>query len=150
MRTSIGRLIVAVVAMAVLGAAAVMVEVNSETDFVAKTDDFKVLAKDLSMQVAATNPVCVSSEDFPQEVLDREKEIYREQALESGKPENVIDKIVEGKLKKFFKESTLLDQPFVKDPDKSVQDVINETIAKCGENISVQRFVRIKVGEETG
>ncbi len=130
------------------GKLAVMVEVNSETDFVAKTDDFKALARDLSMQVAATNPVCVSSDDFPQEVLDREKGIYREQALESGKPEQVVDKIVEGRLKKFFKESTLLDQPFVKDPDKSVQDVINETIAKCGENISVRRFVRIKVGEE--
>ena len=129
------------------GKIGVMVEVNCETDFVAKTDDFKDFAKNLAMHIAATNPVGIKPEDVPEEIIRKEKEIYRAQALETGKPENIIDKIAEGKLQKFYKENCLLQQPYVRDPDITVEDVINDVIAKIGENISVRRFVRYQIGE---
>jgi len=130
------------------GKIGVMVEVDCETDFVAKTDDFVEFAKNLAMHIAATNPVGIAPEDVPEDVLVREKEIYRAQALEMGKPEKMIDKIVEGKLNKFFKDSCLLNQAYVKDPDKTINDYLNEVIAKTGEKITVKRFARFQVGAE--
>lgn len=129
------------------GKLGVLVEVNCETDFVAKTDDFKELAKNIAMHIAASNPVSVSPEDVPEEIINKEKEIYRDQALQMGKPEKMIDKIVEGKLTKFFKESCLLNQAYVRNPDITVTDLLNESIAKIGENITIKRFVRFQVGE---
>ncbi len=126
----------------------VLVEVNCETDFVARTDEFKEFAHNIAMQIAATNPICVRREDVPQEVLEKEKRIYEEQARESGKPENVIERIVQGKLEKFFQEVVLLEQPYIKNPDITVQDLLNELIAKTGEKIVIRRFVRFQVGEE--
>jgi elongation factor Ts len=125
----------------------VIVEVNCETDFVAKTDDFSTLCRDVAMQIAASNPLFVRREDVDQATIDSEMDIYREQARAQGKPENIIDKIAAGKLDKFYSEICLLEQPFVKDPDKSVQDLLTENIAKLGENISVRRFSRFKIGE---
>ncbi len=125
-----------------------MVEVNCETDFVARTEEFQKFAYDLAMHIAATNPVCVAREDMPDEIINREKEIYIAQARESGKPENVIEKIVQGKLEKFFKESVLLEQPFVKNPDLTIQDLLNELMTKTGERIQIRRFTRYQVGEE--
>jgi elongation factor Ts len=130
------------------GKIGVMVEVNCETDFVAKTDDFVDFAKNLAMHIAATNPVGIGQEDVPAPVIEREKEIYRAQALEMGKPEKMIDKIVEGKLNKFFKESCLVSQPYVRDPDKTVADYLNEIIAKTGEKITIKRFARFQIGVE--
>ncbi len=125
----------------------VLVEVNCETDFVAKTDGFQGFVKDVAMQIAATNPLSVSRTGMESRVVDKEKEIFTEQAKESGKPDNIIEKIVEGRLEKFYQESCLLEQPFIKDGDKSVQDILTETIATLGENISVARFSRYEVGE---
>ena len=124
-----------------------IVEVNCETDFVAKNEDFIEFTKNIAMHVAATNPVGIKAEDVPQEVIDKEKEIYRAQALETGKPENILDKIAEGKLKKFFKENCLLNQPYVRDPNVTISDLINGMIAKIGENITIKRFARFQVGE---
>jgi len=129
------------------GKIGVLVEVNCETDFVAKTDDFLELAKNIAMHIAATSPVGVSPEDVPAAIVDKEKEIYRAQALEMGKPEKMVDKIVEGKLAKFFKDNCLLNQAYVRNPDISIADLLNETIAKIGENITIKRFVRFQVGE---
>lgn len=129
------------------GKIGVLVEVNCETDFSAKTDDFTRFTKDLAMQIAATNPMSISSDDLPQEVVEREKEIYRAQALDSGKPEKVVDKIVEGKLKKFFTDVCLIDQPYVKDPNLTIQDLLNELKAKTGENIMIKRFARFQLGQ---
>ncbi len=128
------------------GKLGVMVEVGCETDFVAKTDDFLAFAKDVAMHVAASNPVSVSREEVPAELIDREKEIYKAQALESGKPENIVDKIVSGKIDKYISEVCLLEQKFVKNPDLSIQDLLNELIAKMGENISIKRFSRFQIG----
>ena len=129
------------------GKIGVLVEVNCETDFVAKTDDFTEFVKNIAMHIAATNPLGIVKEDVPAEAIEKEKEIYRAQALEMGKPEKIVDKIAEGKLQKFFKESCLMNQDYVRDPDKTVQDYLNEVIAKTGEKISVRRFVRFQVGE---
>ena len=129
------------------GKIGVLVEVNCETDFVAKTDDFKNLVNEIAMQIAASNPLYVKREDIPEEVLNKEKEVYRAQALESGKPEKIVDRIVEGKMEKYFKEVCLLEQPYIRDDEKTVKDLINETIAKVGENIVVRRFVRYVLGE---
>jgi len=126
----------------------VLLELNCETDFVARNQEFKNLAHDVAMHVAASDPVAVSRKDVPEEVLQREREIYTEQARASGKPEHVIEKVVVGRLDKYYKENCLLEQPFVKDPDKTVKDVVTEAIARLGENIFVQRFQRFKVGEE--
>ena len=129
------------------GKLGVMVEVNCETDFVAKNEDFKEFAKNIAMHIAASNPLGIKPEDIPEEIVESEKDIYRAQALDMGKPENILDKIVEGKLKKFYEDNCLLNQPFVRDPDISVADLMNELIAKIGENITIKRFVRYQIGE---
>ncbi len=129
------------------GKLGVLVEVNCETDFVAKNEDFKEFAKNIAMHIAATNPLGVRAEDVPEDTIQREREIYQAQALETGKPENVVTKIVDGKMNKFFKENCLLNQPYVRDPDLTVEDVLNELIAKIGENITIRRFVRFQAGE---
>ncbi len=129
------------------GKLGVLVEVNCETDFVAKNEDFQDFTKNIAMHIAATNPLGIAPEDISQEIIEKEKEIYRAQALEMGKPENVVDKIVEGKLNKFYEENCLLNQPYVRDTDMSIADLLNEMIAKIGENISIKRFVRYQIGE---
>ncbi len=129
------------------GKIGVLVEINCETDFVAKNDDFKEFAKNMAMHIAATNPVGISPEEVPQTIIEREKDIYRAQAQEIGKPEKMIDKIAEGKLNKFYKDSCLLLQPYVRDPSVSIQDVLNDLIVKIGENITIKRFSRIQIGE---
>ena len=128
------------------GKLAVMVEVGCETDFVAKTDDFLAFAKDVAMHIAATAPLSITREDVPQDLVDREREIYVNQAKESGKPENIIDKIVTGKIDKYIAENCLMEQKFIKNPDLTVQDLLNELMAKMGENISVKRFARYQLG----
>jgi elongation factor Ts len=129
------------------GKLGVLVEVNCETDFVAKNEDFQEFAKNIAMHIAASNPLGIKPEDVPEEILENEKSIYRAQALDMGKPENILDKIVEGKLKKFYQENCLLNQPFVRDPDISIADLMNDLIAKIGENITIKRFVRYQIGE---
>ncbi|MBL7204248.1 MAG: elongation factor Ts [Desulfobacteraceae bacterium] len=129
------------------GKIGVLVEVNCETDFTGMTEDFTSFVKDIAIQVAATNPVAIDRERVPEDVLEKEKEIYASQAKASGKPEKIIEKIVEGKLKKFFSEECLLEQPFVKNSDITIQNLLNELIAKTGENIVVRRFVRFQLGE---
>ncbi|MBW1789436.1 MAG: elongation factor Ts [Deltaproteobacteria bacterium] len=129
------------------GKIGVLVEVNCETDFTGKTDDFTGFVKDLAMQIAATNPITIDREGIPEAMLDKEREIYATQAKESGKPDKVIDKIVEGKLKKFYSEACLLEQPFVKNGDITVQDLLNDLMAKTGENILVRRFARYQLGD---
>jgi len=126
---------------------AVIVELNCETDFVAKTDDFQGLAKEIALHIASQAPISVSPEDIPEDVVARERQVYEQQVKEEGKPDNIAGKIVDGKLNKFFKESTLLAQPFVKNPDQTVGDLITEISAKTGEKIEVARFMRFKVGE---
>jgi elongation factor Ts len=128
------------------GKIGVLVEINCETDFVAKNDDFKEFTKNMAMHIAATNPIGISPEDVPQTIIEREKDIYRAQAREMGKPEKMIDKIAEGKLNKFYKDSCLLLQPYVRDPSVSIQDVLNDLIAKIGENITINRFSRLQIG----
>lgn len=127
----------------------VMIEVNCETDFVARNEDFKGFVKDLAMQIAGANPppVYVKTEDVPPEIIEKEKEIYSAQARESGKPEAVIQKIAAGKIEKFYSERCLLEQPFIKNPDFKIKDLLVQRISKVGENISVRRFIRFKVGE---
>lgn len=129
------------------GKIGVLIEVNCETDFVARTDQFQEFVKELAMQVAAANPLCVNREDLPAEVLEREREVYKAQALETGKPENVLDKIVEGKIGKYYRDVVLMEQAFIKDPDKDVQTLVKEKIAELGENVSIRRFTRYQVGE---
>jgi elongation factor Ts len=130
------------------GKIGVLVEVNSETDFVAKTDEFKAFVKNLAMHIAATRPLGIGREDVSEEVVKREEEIYRAQALEMGKPEKILDKIVQGKMEKFYKEACLLEQQYVRDTDLTVQDLVNEMVAKTGENITVRRFARYQLGGE--
>ena len=129
------------------GKMGVLVEVNCETDFVARTEDFQGFVKNIAMHVAAANPQYLRREDVPAEVIEREKRIYRDQARDSGKPEKVIDKIVEGKLERFFSEVCLLEQTFIRDSDLTVREVLEATIAKVGENISIRRFARFQLGE---
>jgi len=129
------------------GKMGVMVEVNCETDFVAKTDDFKIFARNIAMHIAATNPAGIVPDDVPADVLAREREIYRAQALETGKPESVVEKIIEGKLAKFLKDVCLMNQAYVKNPEVTVADYLNEVIAKTGENIVIKRFARFQLGE---
>ena len=126
---------------------AVIVELNCETDFVAKTDDFQGLAKEIALHIASQAPIAVSPEDIPEDVVARERQVYEHQVKEEGKPDSIAGKIVDGKLNKFFKKSTLLAQPFVKNPDQTVGDLITEISAKTGEKIEVARFMRFKVGE---
>ena len=125
----------------------VLIEVNCETDFVARTDQFELLCKDLAMHIAASSPMVIRAEELDQKLLDEEREVYRKKALNDGKPEAVIDKVVEGQIKKFCKETCLLEQEFVKDGTKCVQDIINEAIATIGENIQIARFTRYLLGE---
>jgi elongation factor Ts len=129
------------------GKIGVLVEINCETDFVARTAEFQMLVKDIAMQVAAANPHCVRREEVSSEHLEKEKSIYRQQALETGKPEKVVDKIVDGKIERFYSEVCLLEQAFIKDPDKKVGDVVNEAVARLGENIQIRRFARYHLGE---
>ena len=129
------------------GKIGVLVEVNCETDFSAKTEDFTDFTKNVAMHIAATNPIALSPENLPSEIVEREKEIYRAQAIQSGKGEEVVDKIVEGRLSRFFSEVCLLNQAYVKDPSITIQDLLNELKAKTGENIIVKRFVRFQLGE---
>ena len=129
------------------GKIGVLVEINCETDFVARTSEFQTLLKDIAMQIAAANPRCVRREEVTAADLEKEKTIYRQQALESGKPEKVVDRIVDGKIDKFYSEVCLLEQPFIKDQDKKVSDVITDAVARLGENIQVRRFARYNLGE---
>ena len=129
------------------GRIGVLVEVNSETDFVAKTDEFKDFVKDIAMQVAASNPEYLCEEDVPQEAIDKEKEVLIQQAINEGKPQNIAEKMVEGRMHKFYERVCLLDQPFIKDPSITVNDLLKDKIAKIGENIKIRRFVRYEVGE---
>jgi elongation factor Ts len=129
------------------GKIGVLVEVNSETDFSAKTEDFSEFVKNVAMHIAASNPLAIDREGLPPDVVEREKDIFSTQAKESGKPEKVIEKMVEGKMKKFYSEACLLEQPYVRNPDMTVQDLLNELIAKTGENIVIRRFTRYQLGE---
>ena len=124
----------------------VLVEINCETDFVAKTDDFKNFARDIAMQVAATGPRVVSREDFPQEDIDKELEIYKTQANNEGKPENIIERFVQGKLEKFYQENALMEQSYIKDPNKNIKELLTEVVTKTGENIIIAKFVRYQLG----
>ncbi len=126
----------------------VLVEINCETDFVARTEDFKNFAHEIAMQIAAAAPKYVSVEDIPEEVIEKEKEIYLAQLKDSKKPPHVIDKIIEGKLKKFYQEVVLLEQPYIRDESKTIRDLLKETIGKLKENIRIKRFARFRVGEE--
>ena len=130
------------------GKLGVIVEVNCETDFVARTPEFQGLVRDLAMQVAASNPLFVSRDEVPTDMLERESEIFRNQALAEGKPEHIADKIVEGRLKKYYSEVCLLEQPFIKDSDMTIEEFLKSKIATIKENIAVRRFVRFEVGEE--
>lgn len=129
------------------GKIGVLVEVNCETDFVARNELFQAFVKDVAMQIAATSPAYLRREEVPADLLEKERAIYREQLREQGKPEKVWDKIVEGKLDKFFKDNCLLDQPFVKDPDKSISQLLTDMVAKIGENIQIRRFTRYQLGD---
>ena len=126
---------------------AVMLELNCETDFVADTNEFGALAHDLALHIAFASPEYPTREDVPDEVVEREKDSYRADALEEGKPERILDRIVEGRLEKFYQRTCLVEQPFVKDEDRSIQDLINDAVVKFGENVVVRRFARYKVGE---
>ena len=128
---------------------AVIVEVNCETDFVANTDDFRSLAKDIALHIASMAPLAISADDIPSEVVERERAVNEERVRKEGKPEKIAPRIVEGRLRKFFEDNTLLAQPFVKDPDRTIGDLIRDTSAKIGEKITVARFARIKVGERS-
>jgi len=127
---------------------AVLVEINCETDFVARTDEFQAFAKDIAMHVAAQNPQVVSRDDLQEDALAKERDIYREQAQASGKPEKVLDRIVDGRMEKYYSEACLLEQPFVKDGDVTIEDLVKQMVASLGENIRIKRFVRMKLGEE--
>ena len=125
----------------------VLAEINCETDFVARTEGFQDFARDIAMHIAATSPLAVNREDISDDVVSKEKEIFKEQALQSGKPENIIEKMVEGRLNKFYQENVLLEQNYVKNPDQSIQDLLSDTISTLGENIEIKRFSRFQLGE---
>ncbi|MGA7876236.1 MAG: translation elongation factor Ts [Desulfoferrobacter sp.] len=130
------------------GRLGVLLEVNCETDFAAKSEDFQEFVKNVAMHIAAANPFGIQREDVPQEVMEREKAIYLEQARESGKPENILEKMVEGKMRKFYEESVLMEQAYVRDPNITIQDYLNELVAKIGEKIVIRRFCRYQLGSE--
>jgi elongation factor Ts len=129
------------------GKVGAVAEVNCESDFVARTPDFQAFAKDIVMQITASNPIYVKREDVPDEVMEKEKVIYRKQALEQGKPEKIVDRIAEGKLEKFYQEFCLMEQPFIKNPDITIKGLLEEVVSKLGENIVIRRFVRLQLGE---
>ncbi|MBT4141242.1 MAG: translation elongation factor Ts [Candidatus Latescibacteria bacterium] len=131
------------------GKLGVMLEVNSETDFVARTDEFQGFCKDVAMHIAAAGPLVVSREELDEGVLDKEKDIYRAQAVGEGKPEQVVEKIIQGRIEKYYSEVALLEQAFVKDPDKTIKDLLAELVAKCGENLTIRRFERFVLGESS-
>jgi len=124
----------------------VLVEINCETDFVANTDDFKMFARNVAMHIAASNPISITREEVDKALLDKEIEIYKEQAKTEGKPDNIVEKIAQGRLEKYFTENVLLDQAYVKEPDKSIQDLLTETTAKVGEKVTIKNFSRFKIG----
>jgi len=128
------------------GKVGVLLELNTETDFVARTDDFKSLAKEIALHIAAANPLYINISDVPSEVIEKEKEIYKEQAKDSGKGDAVVEKMIEGKLSKFYEETCLMEQGFVKDPEKKIKDLLSDSVAKLGENIVVRRFSRFHLG----
>ncbi|MGI5878276.1 MAG: translation elongation factor Ts [Christensenellales bacterium] len=130
------------------GRIGVLVEVNCETDFVAKTDEFRAFVREIAMQIAAANPRYVSSGDVPEDVVENERRVLKAQAMNEGKPEHIAEKMLEGRLKKFYRDICLLDQPYIRDPDKTVQTLLTETIARIGENISIRRFTRYQMGED--
>lgn len=130
------------------GKIGVLLEVNCETDFAAKSEDFSEFVKNVALHIAASNPLAISPEEIPQEVLERERAIYTAQAKESGKPDNIVEKMVEGKMRKFYEEAALLNQAYVKDPDKTIQDYLNELVASIGEKIMIRRFTRYQLGGE--
>lgn len=125
----------------------VLVEVNCETDFVANTDEFKNFVHNIAMQIAATNPIALKREDVPKEIVEREMRIYGEQARQSGKPDHIIEKIASGKLEKFYSENVLLEQGFIREPEKSIKDYLTEIVAKLGENVTIRRFIRFQIGD---
>ena len=127
----------------------VLLDIGCETDFVAKTEGFEELANNIAMQIAATNPIAISEEDLSSDLIDKEKDIYTEQAKSTGKPDNVVKKIVDGKIKKFIEENCLINQSFIKDPDAKIGQLVQEAIAKLGENITINRFVRFALGEKS-
>ena len=130
------------------GRLGVLLEVNCETDFAGKSEDFQEFVKNIAMHIAAANPYGIQREDIPQEVLDRERAIYMDQARESGKPENILEKMVEGKMRKFYEDAVLMEQAYVKDPNITIQDYLNELVAKIGEKIVIRRFTRYQLGAE--
>jgi elongation factor Ts len=130
------------------GRMGVLVEVNCETDFAAKSEHFQEFVKNIAMQIAAANPLGITKEDVPQEVVERERAIYLAQAQESGKPANILEKMVDGKMRKFYQESVLLEQAYIKEPEKTIQDYLNELLAKTGEKIIIRRFARFQLGTE--
>ena len=127
----------------------VLLEINSETDFVARTDEFQAFSKDVAMHIAAAAPLVVNREDVDAETLEKERNIYREQTLSEGKPEHIVDRIVDGRMEKYYRDVVLMEQAFVKDPDKTIRDLHSELVAKCGENITIRRFARFVLGEES-
>ena len=129
------------------GKLGVLIEINCETDFVARTDQFQQFSKDIAMHIAASNPIAINRQDISNAIIEKEKEIFAELTRKEGKPENIVEKIVQGRLDKFYSENTLLEQIFVKDPDKTIQDVLTDVIAKLGENITITRFKRFQLGE---
>ncbi|MFC1800131.1 translation elongation factor Ts [Candidatus Eisenbacteria bacterium] len=129
------------------GRIGVLLEINCETDFVARTDEFKTLVNDIALQIAGNPPFAVNREDLSEELIEKEKEVYRSQAIEAGRPEKVIDKIIEGKLEKFYEDSCLMEQAFVKDPDRKIGDLVKEFSGKVGENVVIRRFARFQLGE---
>jgi len=129
------------------GRIGVLLEINCETDFVARTDEFKALVNDVALQIAGNPPYAINREDLSLELIEKEKEVYRSQAIEAGRPEKVLDKIIEGKLEKFYEDSCLMEQPFVKDPDHKIGDIVKEFSGKVGENVVIRRFARFQLGE---
>jgi len=125
----------------------VLVEINCETDFVARTEGFQDFSKDIAMHIAATSPLAVKREEIPEEIVSKEKEIYKEQSAQSGKPADIVERMVEGRLKKFYQENVLLEQTFVKDPNQTIENLLNDTISTLGENIEIKRFSRFQLGE---
>jgi len=129
------------------GRIGVLLEINCETDFVARTDEFKTLVNDIALQIAGNPPYAVNREDLSEELIEKEKEVYRSQAIEAGRPEKVFDKIIEGKLEKFYEDSCLMEQAFIKDPDRKIGDLVKEFSGKVGENVVIRRFARFQLGE---
>ncbi|HKL11670.1 MAG TPA: translation elongation factor Ts [Clostridia bacterium] len=129
------------------GRIGVLVEINSETDFVSKNEEFQAFAKDVAMQIAASNPLFISRDEISEEMIEKEKDVLRKQALNEGKPEKIVERMVEGRINKYYKEVCLLEQPFIKDPDIDIQTLLNTKIAKIGENLNIRRFARFVVGE---